>query len=366
MKTDKDKYFIFRSKNIEGLDHLLAVFKSAIKEAIYLGRTFVIDKYSMDRKHNRGSALENLDIERYINLDKTRIYRIKANGSIEQIDNAFRYTYVKDFDLGKYSAEQILKLQHQPITEEQTNQYKVIVRDTINYSYTGYYPDILVAFHPSDEVARLTDVVLHAMGTSFADVKKRAAVYKDVDFSANRDIYQKDMLDNPLDYACLHVRGNDARVMIHFRTAAVSGQVESTVRQMVTKGMRIYIMSDIRDPGHFSFLEKDYIVYRYYDFPELKALISGGSGQEIDNAMLYSVEKNIFQYATIKICRSYPCPKIMYLNCSFGVPLRYRFLAIYEYLSSKTLHEYLSGISQKSIKENFKYIKRILINPKTH
>ena len=278
MKTDKDKYLILRiGRTHAGLDHILAIFKSAIKEAISLGRTFVIDKYSMSDHHNLGSVFENLDIERYLNLDETRIYRIKTNGSIEQINSAFQYIYAKDFDLDKYSEEQILESRDQSITEEQTNQYKVIVRDTISYSYTEHYPDILVAFHPSDEVIRLTDVVLRTMGTSLADAKKRAAAYKDVDFSSNRDIYQQEMLDNPLDYACVHVRGNDIFAHPHFNYAADPRQVESIVRQMVTKGMRIYVMSDIRDPEYFSFLEKDYIVYQYYDFPELKALISGGN-----------------------------------------------------------------------------------------
>ena len=365
MKTDKDKYLTLRFKKPEGLDHLLVAFKNAIREAIYLGRTLIIDKYSMHSKHNLGFVLENLDIERYINLDETRIYRIKENGSIEQINNAFRYIHVKDFDLGKYSAEQILKLQHQPITEEQTNQYKVIVRDTNDTPcYSRYYSDILVAFHPSDEVARLTDVVLRAMGTSFADVKKRAAVYKDVDSSANRDIYKQDMLDNPLNYACLHVRGNDMIRSPRFNYAAHPRQVESIVRQIVTKGMRIYIMSDIKDPEYFSFLEKDYVVYQYYDFPELKALISGGSGQEIDNAMLYSVEKNIFQYATIKIDRSFRYPKIMYLNCSFKLPWRYRFLVFYKSLVGADRHKI--GKYIRNPQRLFSSIKGILINPKTH
>ena len=366
MKIGKDKYLILRiGRTYAGLDHILAIFKSAIKEAISLGRTFVIDKYSMHSKHNLGFALENLDIERYLNLDETRIYRIKTNGSIEQINSAFQYIYAKDFDLDKYSEEQILESRDQSITEEQTNQYKVIVRDTIHYSYTDHYPDILVAFHPSDEVMRLTDVVLRAMGTSLADVEKRVAVYRDVDFSANRDIYQQNMSDNPLEYACLHVRGNDILGIPHFNYAADPRQVRYIVRQTVTKGMRIYIMSDIRDPGYFSFLEKDYVVYRYYDFPELKALISGGSGQEIDNAMLYSVEKNIFQYATIKMVRSNRYPKIVYLNCAFGVPWRYRFTTLYEHLARYRNRTRLKKLflEKGRLKALFSYSRMILFNP---
>ena len=336
MKTDNDKYLILRIRStIVGLDHVLAMFKSAIKEAIHLERTLVIDKYTMGTRHNLGYEIKNLDIERYINITQTQIYRIKANRSIKQINSTFRYVYAENFDLSKYSAEQVLQLEHQPITEEQDNQYKVIIRKTDNYIYTSFYPDILVAFYPSDEVVRLTDVVLQAMGTSLADVKKRSAVYRDIDFSANRDLYQQDMPDNPLYYACLHVRGTDALIYPHFKYAADAGNIKSIVKQMVAKGARIYLMSDIKNRKYFNFLKQDYIVYQYHDFPELKALVSDSNGLQVDNAMLYSVEKNIFQYADIKIVRSNRKPKLIYTNCSFGVPWRYRFLDFCRYLASR-------------------------------
>ena len=97
--------------------------------------------------------------------------------------------------------------------------------------------------------------------------------------------------------------------------------IKRIVNKVVCKGSKIYIMSDIYDRYYFDFLKKDYVVYQYHDFPDLKALVSKNNGHEIDNAMLYSIEKNIFQYAYIKIKRMNHSPKIFYIDSSFNVPL---------------------------------------------
>ena len=170
------------------------------------------------------------------------------------------------------------------------------------------------------------------MGTSLADVKRLAAVYQHVDFSANRDIFQQKMLDNPLYYICLHVRGNDVSKRfrhMHFRFAANRINLNGIVKRMIPKGSRIYIMSDIRELHYFDFIRQDYTIYQYHDFPELKALVSGDNGEKVDNAMLYSVEKNIFQYAYIKMVRSNKRPKLIYTNVIYKIPMRYQLYEFY-------------------------------------
>ena len=137
MKTDLDKYLILRiPRSAAGLDHILFVVKGAVKEAIHLNRILVIEKCTMPAKHNLGHTLENLDIERYINLDKTRIYKIENNGSIRQIDNPLRFVRAKDFDNNEYPEELVLKLSgYTPVNETQNNQYKIIIRTTDEYAY---------------------------------------------------------------------------------------------------------------------------------------------------------------------------------------------------------------------------------------
>ena len=210
----------------------------------------------------------------------------------------------------------------------------MIIRETDKFHYSKLYLNFVVSFYPSDEVERLTDIVLKAMGTSLTDVKRLSAVYRDVDFSANRDIFQQEMLDNPLYYVCLHVRCGDNtkllkhRVHMHFRFAANRINLNSIIKWMISKGSRIYIMSDIRDPHYFDFIRQDHVVFQYHDFPELKALASGDNGKQVDNAMLYSVEKNIFQYAYVKMIRSNKKPKLIYTNVTYKIPMWYE---LYEY-----------------------------------
>ena len=341
LKTNNRKYLVLRSSGSPGLDHSLAVLKNAIKEAIYLNRTLVINKFSMSAKHNLEHHAENLEYKRYINLDKTQAYKTEQDGSL------FHYIDAENFDLNKYSEKDILLLDRniRLITEEENNRYEVIIRRTTDASYCKRYYDILVSFYPSDEVEHLTDAVLKSLGTNLTDAKKRSLVYQDVNFSDNRDIFYKKMLDNPLYYAALHVRGNDAyQLWSDYRYWNTTRHLKHIIGTSLPKGCRIYIMSDIYDHHYFDFLKKDYTIYRYFDFPSLEALVSKNNNCEIDNAMLYSVEKNILQYAYIKIVRAKHSPQIVYINSSFNVPL----LSIPpKYLSSRYLCRQLLAILRK-------------------
>ena len=349
METDQDKYLILHMPGSSGLDHIFAAVKSAIREAIYLKRVLVIDKYTMSAHHNLGHELKNLDIERYINLNKTQIYKMENNGSIEEINSAFRHIRMENFDHHKYPEELVLRLSDiTPVSETQNNQYKVIVRKTIDtFYYRKVYPDILmVALYPSDQVEHLTDMVLRAMGTSLADAKKLSAVYRGIDFSVNKDTMQDKVQNNPLNYACLHARGNDMIVHASHKQAASSSHIRHIIKKKIPKGMRIYIMTDITKFGYLSFLEKDYTVYRYYDFLELKNLVSGGKGL-VDNAMLYSVEKNIMQHAHVQLFRENGTARVIHTNCIYKIRWRYQILSMIEHLLlSETLQHYKAKIKR--------------------
>ena len=172
------------------------------------------------------------------------------------------------------------------------------------------------------------------MSTSLDDVKKRFNFYHEATATEIQNNYQAEFLKTPLYYACLHVRANDALRYPHIKYASAPRHLKHIVKRAVPKGSIIYAMTDISDPGYFDFLKKDYTVYQYLDFAELKALVSGKDDLEIDNAMLYSVEKNIMQYAYTKIVRTKRQPKLLYINSSFAVPLRYSFLGLCECISS--------------------------------
>ena len=340
-ETDNKKYLIFRvpGDSSLGLDHLLAELKGTIREAVHLDRTLIIDKYRMGAIHNLGHYLKNLDIRRYINLDKTQIYKVEEGKNIRQISNSLRYITAEDFNINNYPEEQVLltKGDIEPITEEQNNQYKVIIRETDHYRYPEFYSDIIVSFYPSDEVDHLTDTVLRTMNTSLSEVKKRELIYRGVDFSANRDIFQQTMPDNPLYYAAVHIRTRISEGICYDRALKYwtsPHHLKYIISRAVPKGSRIYILSDLYNPNYFDYLKKDYIVCRYHDFPELHSLVSGNDAQQINNAMLYSVEKNILQHAHVKIILSQKDSKLLYLNSHFMIPWPYRFIQFLEYIKN--------------------------------
>ena len=91
------------------------------------------------------------------------------------------------------------------------------------------------------------------MGTSLADAKKLSAMYRDIDFSVNKDTMQDKVEDNPLHYACLHARGNDEIVHAGHKQAASSSHIRHIIKKKIPKGMRVYIMTDIMTLGTWAF-----------------------------------------------------------------------------------------------------------------
>ncbi len=342
-----DKYLIFDTTNCfpAGLDHKLSTLKCAIKEAVRLDRVLVLRKFAIwhyqNLVHNQIPTADiknkpeykDIKFERYINIEKTEIYELKDNGDIQRIEKPLRYMSEEDFDLSAYTnnPKAILKTSkfvgedanHTPtpinehilimennecITSQQNNRYEIIVRRTNSYIYNDGADRLLVSLYPSDEVEYLTDIVLKSIGTNLDSVKKRFSFYHKAHLQKEQNNYKVEFSQEyPLYYASLHVRGNDSLKHISNQYGANQNNLRRILKNAVPKGSIIYLMSDIAEPHYFDFLNENYIVYRHFDFPELKALVGNEDKEEIDNAMLYSVEKNILQYSHIKIVRARGC-----------------------------------------------------------
>ena len=121
-------------------------------------------------------------------------------------------------------------------------------------------------------------------------------------------------------------------------------------------------MTDIKDPHYFDFLKKDYVVYQYFDFPELKALIFNEKVAEIDNAMLYSVEKNIMQYAHTKLLRAREHLTFIYTNSSHGPSWRYKIFDRFAFPGFYFPGFYIKNryLLLKSVLKRFKIIRVIV------
>ena len=331
------KYLLLDIKKpLRNIEHALNILRTAIREAVYLNRTLVVGTFTISADGNLGYILKNTSFKHYVNLDKTQICRI-IDGDITQLGESFDYINAKNFDLGAYRENEMLSVMNdETVPTELNHQYKVIIRKITTDKYSHSYADILVHLPASIEVDRLSNVVLNAIGTNLKAVKQRAKIHYSIDYAANSDLYQTMTPRHPTHYACLYLRYNDAVLRPEQLYATNIRQIRAIFkRARITKDRSVYIVSDIDDSNYFRPLEKQCTLYRYYDFPELKALVSGKNKEEIDSAMLYSVEKNILQYAAIKMLpfedlSGFP---IIYGNSSHTTPWRYKFLSWYKSLT---------------------------------
>ena len=333
------KYLLLNIKHpINNIDHALNILRDAIREAVYLDRTLVIGTLTIDAAGNLGHTLENTSYNRYVDLDKTQICNI-VDGNITQTAPPFHYINAEDFDLKAYPDDAVLWMEsNKAVTEKLNDQYKVIIRKIATDEYNCNYSNILVRFFASDKVDKLSDIVLKTMGTNLETVKTCIKIHYGVDYAANSDVYQLRAPGHPAYYACLCLRYDNPAITSGKLYAMTVQQIENSFkRTQINKNRAVYIISDMDKSDHVDALKNRYTIYQYHDFPELKALISGENGREIDNAMLHSVEKNILQYAAIKIIpfeelSGFP---IIYSNSSHAIPWRYKLLAWYTSLKNK-------------------------------
>jgi len=328
------KYLIISlSIETKSIDHALELLKKSIAEAIFFNRNLVIGTFSIKASGNLGHTLKNMNYNRFIDLSKTQICTINS-GNIKQINKALSYTDAENFNINEYSDDEVLLLKDsRTITPELNNRYKVISR-RITTEYVNSYPDILVRFHASSEIDQLTDTVLRTMNTSLSNVKIRNSIHYGVDYSANQDSLKKKKPLHPTYYACLHIPHNNYSMTPTYAYSTSRRQIKKTFTHLnIKKQTTVYMILDTPETKDYDSLKKYCQLYSYYDFPELRALISGDYGQEINYAMLYSVEKNLLQYAAIKIIPFQPLSglPIIYNDSSHNIPLRYALSASCRY-----------------------------------
>ena len=326
-------------KPVRNIEHALNILRAAIREAVYLNRTLIVGTFTISAAGNLGCKLKSISFSRYVNLDKVQVCRI-TGGDIIQLDEPFNYIDVENFDLRAYHENEVLLVKNdKTVSTELSHQYKVVAREITTDKHNHSYPDILVNFPASTEVDRLSDVVLNDMGTNLKMAKQCAETHYGVDYSTNSDFYQTMMPQHPTHYACLYLRYDNTKTTPEKLYATDIRQIRATFdRAKITRDRNVYVASDISDNDHFETLKKQYKLYQYHDFSELKALVSGKNGEKIDSPMLHLVEQNILQYATIKMIpfedlSGFP---VIYGNSSHTTPWRYRLLAYYQSLIRRT------------------------------
>ena len=312
--TRDDKYLVFSmTESKPNIDQVFKILNTVLLEAFDLGRTPIIGRFAIHPEHNFYFKKHDFDFEDYLDLSSITIRSIDKVDTI--VKDSQKWLKEEEFNLDDYTANKICSVCDEVISAEMNQSYDVIIRRDPPFQYVKKYAqnkkaEFLLDLPYSQKVNAFTDIVLEAMGTTRENAL--AGQYYFLDkvgtmrscFDEKTKARGSSISLREAYYACMQVgskRGVRPKEMPMLQFAFSPKQIKTLLGYAISKGSRLYITSDIRNPQHFDFLKKDYRVYRYYDFPELKRLVSGEQESVIDNVMLYLVEKNIMRYATVKI-----------------------------------------------------------------
>ncbi len=330
LRNMTDKYLLFSMTQLAtGIDTVFRMLNLIFKEAQHLNRIPAIGEFTMSPNHNLDEPRFDLCFEDYLDLSNSKTCRFEK-GYHKPIMSHLSWVKEEDLALDSYFFDKVYFLSDEEIVSEEINlRYDVLIRRDPTFRYAGTckkyrYGKYLIDFRYSEQLNKLTDEVLDALGTSRAYAMTAQHYFLSRFNSANwcdsiiTDVFKPDTNY----YACMHVRMSDRESQWPvFEFSSSKGHIKSVLEHSIRKGSRLYIMSDIHQPEFFDFLKSDYRVYRYHDFPNLKRLVSGENGTKIDNVMLYLVEKNIMKHAMVKILPPHKGPMIYHLNTVYDITI---------------------------------------------
>ena len=298
------RYLLYDNSGMAGpgLFHNYHNLRCFLLEASLLRRIAVIQNLRLNPKHNFGVPVSG-DPERYCTLPP------QETGQDQQ---PIRWIRFEEFEpeLKCTASSQIRYIGENEghyISQENDRRYKVIVRKVnpgrvyrslvSNWLREGRLLDFstMPPLPASKEVKSLAEVILKSMGLSAALSEE-----KNRHLTPTEDGF----------YACLHLRWSDRAkqygfVMRQFLTARA---IRSRLNRIadLPRGSHLYIMSDHWDRGYFDLLKRDYKVWRYYDFPQLRSLVPdterGGQNRlRSDNFFLFAVELELMRRAAVRV-----------------------------------------------------------------
>ena len=247
-----------------GINHLKSALGLLIKESLSLNRTPIVFTPRFLATHNFDKAVD-ASWGKYIDLSRIVITKDGATHYVEAVE--------EDAIVNR-DALTVLEVKGKHlITPAENAAYRVIVKNNpsglgLDAVYTHDEFDFNVEFLPSRAVRHHADQVWRRLG----------------------------------EYHAMHVRRGDmlaekARCP-NLAEDTRPEKILETLSRVLAKGARVYVLTDEQDRNYFEILKQDYQIFRYFDFPELKAFVEG---DHPDNFFLYEIEKLIFANAHTKI-----------------------------------------------------------------
>ncbi|MDO9161088.1 MAG: hypothetical protein Q8N35_09100 [Methylococcaceae bacterium] len=266
--VNKSQFFTVQIDAKPGINHLREALNWLVRESISLNRTPLVFTPHFDNCHNFDIEVQ-ANWDKYINLNNIQIIH-KPTG------NAISIQAVMEKDITGFDDLSVLWVERDHvITEKENSEFDLIIRHNktgleISCIHNGIrgLPEYSVTFLPS------------------------ACVLDTYNQVSNK-------IEN---YCAIHVRRGDMLSMVetypNLKHDTHPDQIIATISKVLTRKSNIYILTNERDRNYFNPLNNDYIVFQYFDFPELSELIEC---EKPDNFLLFEIEKLIFENANTKI-----------------------------------------------------------------
>ena len=246
-----------------GLNHNRAHQMLLAREAMALGRTPVLKPFRFDRAHNFGRQVES---EWAGFFDLSASYVRHQGKATEPLDYIMAKALFRPGFLCKNS---ILRVHGREVTPAENDRYALIIREGQGLFLPGQ-PDAWSSCQPvfveCQHLRDIGDRVVQSLGAFHA-----------------------------LHYRFPYRGERTARFPRSYREDLSMDRLASKLANGIfPAGSKLYVLANIwNQPDYFDALGRRYEVFRYYDFPELRAFIDDGP----NTFLLFLVEQYIWQKA---------------------------------------------------------------------
>ena len=325
LSHNETKYLLYKNwpnPDDKGLDYWLDVLENFICVALNVNRVPVIPT-SWSNKNKQSKNPPDFSLEDYLDLTNTKIYKVETDGMIKRQNFPLNWISEAEAKLQLSSQPSIPFVDIEQLYRDNNGKHKALSLTNSKKSHTLSKSHYYVKTIPSEKVNRLTDAVLKHFKTNRQSL-----------FDTQNLLYKSQKTDylhwshNLVPYACLNLCGEQSSIY-----ARKPRKILSIVKHIFNHAIylnesfkNIYLISrdrDLRFPKihkyrrrkldfpPFSWLELK--IHTYHDFSELSAIAS-------NDYLLYSVEKDLFDCAVIKI---YPPGANRFFYMTVSEPPRY-------------------------------------------